>query len=231
MVIQNCFTPPPQGDAAKTSRDAALREAIQAAVANVGQIIEKLTAPRDETPPEPSGMVTFTKTVTTYEFDAEGVGKALVKVAGAVLRGFKWEPSGLPEANVGVPIYPEDGGIPVGVPSEAAKSFAAMLSDLGGLEGPDGKLKPEFVTAVVATLVGSRPVKEAALGLAADMILSLAPERHREQLMNEITRLSVEDSIRRADEAGAAAREARGPIITPPPADASKHQPPPAAKL
>jgi hypothetical protein len=187
---------------------------IAAVFENVGRIVEKLRAKNDP-PSEPTSWVTVTKTVTVYEFEAEGLGRTLVKTVGAVMRGFKWEPSGFPEADVGVQFRPEDGGVPV----EAAQMFAYAFSNLETLEGPDGKLKPEFVEAIVATLVGSRPGKEAAMSLAASMIQALAPERHREQLMNELTRLSVEDAIQRSEAADRAAREARGPIITPAPKD------------
>lgn len=249
MVIGNCCPPfstpgtPPTGDP--------LTVAIQTAIKSIMEAVDKFSGKRDDTPEEPSSLVMVKKTVTTYEFDAEGVARTLVKTAGAIFRGFRWEegPSGLPQARVGMPVCREGEGIPVDVPSETAQVFAAAFSNLDGLEGPDGKLKPEFVTAAVAILVNSRPAKEAGLALAADMILSLAPEKHREQLMNEVTRLSVEDQIKRQDDMGerlkryqeaqADERAKRDPIVTPPPppadmpappAEASKYQPPPPSK-
>ncbi len=229
MVIGNCCPPPSSPGSPPTGDPFA--SAIQAVIASFMEAVDKIRAKRDETPEEPSGLVTITKTVTTYEFDSEALARTLVKTAGAVFRGFRWdEVPRLPQAHVGMPVCPEGEGIPVEIPSEAAQVFAAAFSNLDGLEGPDGKLKPEFVTATVGVLVNSRPAKEAGLALAANMILALAPEKHREQLMAEVTRLSVQDQIKRHDdmevrakryqESQAAERAKKDPIITQPPADA-----------
>jgi len=172
----------------------------------------------DDEPEEPSSLVSVRKTVTTYEFDAEGLAKVFVKTAGALFRGFKWdEPAEEAKAEAKAKPKPKDMKItfetvPAGGCAEdlvstlersdepAASSAPASGDDLvtgfpnlEGLEGPDGRLRKDVAAKMVSTLLGD-------VGLGSELtaeryaqtveILSVrAPEKHRVQLVDALDTL------------------------------------------
>lgn len=153
----------------------AMKTAINDFVEALGKVFGRGGNDGDSEPEEPSSLVTITKKETTYEFDAEGLARAFAKTLKAVTSG-RWperssckpcEAHEPPEA----PLSPD-----ASLTADALiRAFFAM--DTKALEGPDGKLKPEVLRAIVSAFEGVSP------SVAISIVSAVIPEKYRPEVL------------------------------------------------
>lgn len=182
MVMGNCM-PGDGGDGLS-----------QAIVTGLQAVAHALSG-RDSSAAEPRGLISIRREVTTYDFDIEGVVKALFV---SKRRSSQHDEDGEDGEGAHEQLARSDAVIKAAreqiAQSDAIRKAARerlareTVAAQSSLETPDGKLKPEVAESLVAGLLGDRRDHHS-INRALE-VLNIVSDQHRGQLLEELAKLA-----------------------------------------